>query len=353
MSDLWRHYFIAWSTMTIPSSVPPIRRAERGILIVRGLDAMFPNIEVRYLQAAVVLAEEMNFTRGSHRLHISQPALSKQITELEERYGLHLFTREKGRLIELTDAGQVFVTEATAALLHAERAIQLARGTQEGCDRVLMIGHSPDTDQSWISTVLTIRLPLYPRLRIRLMGQFPIELVRSVVAGELDLALVTAPTLDADITAVPFDQTPLYAALPENHPAAGVEQLALRDLAEDEWILFPKRLHPIIHDAIMRAARRERITPKYTHDAVTAEQALQLVSEHVGVGLVTKPTAHALQAKGVVLKPFSDKSLLFEICVIMRRTDDSKLTNQFVRSFLRKHNHSSRSATQLELSLSA
>jgi DNA-binding transcriptional LysR family regulator len=60
------------------------------------------------------------------------------------------------------------------------------------------------------------------------MGQFPIELVRSVVAGELDLALVIAPTLDANITAVPFDQTPLYAALPENHPAAGVEQLALR-----------------------------------------------------------------------------------------------------------------------------
>jgi hypothetical protein len=51
------------------------------------------------------------------------------------------------------------------------------------------------------------------------MGQFPTELVRSVVTGELNLALVTAPSLNSDITAVSFTKAPLYAALPENHPA--------------------------------------------------------------------------------------------------------------------------------------
>ena len=174
-------------------------------------------------------------------------------------------------------------------------------------------------------------------LRIRLMGQFPIELVRSVVACELNLALVTAPSLNAAITAVPFAQTPLCAALPESHPAANNECLELQDLAEDEWILFPKRLHPIVHDAIMKVARRDGITPKCTHDAVTAEQAVQLVSEQVGVGIVTNPNALAFRTKGVVLKPFSDQSLWFETCVIMRRDDDSRLTNQFVRTFLRKY----------------
>ena len=147
------------------------------------------------------------------------------------------------------------------------------------------MGHSPHCDQSWISTVVTIRLPLYPRLRIRLMGQFPIELVRSVVVGELNFALVTAPLLNADITAVPFAQAPLYAVLPESHPAVNKETLGLQDLANDEWILFPKRLYPIVYDAIMAAARRDGIRPKCTHDAVTAEQAIHLVSEQVGVGI--------------------------------------------------------------------
>jgi DNA-binding transcriptional LysR family regulator len=299
------------------------------------------------------LAEEMNFTRAAHRLNVTQPALSKQITELEEQYGLHLFNREKGRLIELTESGQIFVEEASAALSHAERAIQLARATQDGSDRVLTIGHSPHCDESWISTLLNIRLPLYPKLRVRLMGQFPIELVRSVVVGELNFALVTTPLLNADITAVPFAQGPLYAVLPEGHPAVKNETLGLQDLVHDEWIMFPKRLYPNVHDAIMAVAHRDGIRPKCTHDAVTAEQAVQLVSEQVGVGIVTKPNALNLRAKNVALKPFSDKSLWFQAFVIMRKGDDSRLTNQFVRTLLRKLKLSPQDGSQMELSLSA
>lgn len=103
----------------------------------------------------------------------------------------------------------------------------------------------------------------------------------------------------------------------------------------------------------MEVARRDGITPKCTHDAVTAEQAVQLVSEQVGVGIVTKPNSLSFQTKGVVLKPFSDTSLWFETCVIMRKDDDSKLTNQLVRTFLRKYAALSHSATQMELLLSA
>jgi DNA-binding transcriptional LysR family regulator len=97
--------------------------------------------------------------------------------------------------------------------------------------------------------------------------------------------------LNTDITAVAFAQTPLYAALPENHPAAENESLELQHLAEDDWILFPKRLHPIIHETVMEAARRDRITPKCVHAAVTAEQAVQLVSEQVGVDIMRSVTA--------------------------------------------------------------
>ena len=111
------------------------------------------------------------------------------------------------------------------------------------------------------------------------MGQFPIELVRSVVVGELNFALGTAPSANTDITVVPFAQAPLYAALPENHPAAENGSIELQALAEDEWILFPKRLHPAVHDAVMEVAHRDGITPKCVHAAVTAEQAVQLVSE--------------------------------------------------------------------------
>jgi LysR family hca operon transcriptional activator len=89
----------------------------------KGLRAAFHNIEVRHLHAVIVLAEELNFTRAALRLHISQPALSKQITELEEENRFQLFARDKRRSMEITDAGRNFVEQARLALLHAERAV--------------------------------------------------------------------------------------------------------------------------------------------------------------------------------------------------------------------------------------
>jgi hypothetical protein len=59
-----------------------------------------------------------------------------------------------------------------------------------------------------------------------------------------------------------------------------------------------------------------------------------LVSEHVGVGILTKPTVLGFRAEGVVLKPLSDTSLCFETCVIMRTDDDSRLANEFTRASL-------------------
>src|SRR5208282_4623167 len=109
--------------------------------------------------------------------------------------------------VELTQVGRLFVEEARSALLHIDRAIRLGR---EGSDSILTIGHSPDTDQTWVSAILAIRLPLYPKLRIQLVTQFSNELVRSVIAGELNLALVTAPPNNPQITAATFAETHLY-----------------------------------------------------------------------------------------------------------------------------------------------
>jgi DNA-binding transcriptional LysR family regulator len=310
---------------------------------------MFPNLEVRHLHAVVVLAEELNFTKAAHRLHITQSALSKQITEVEKQHRFRLFTRNNKRHVELTEVGRIFVEEARSAVRHIERAVQLGRAAREGRDNILTIGHSPDADQAWVSGILAIHLTLYPNVRIQLISGFSSELVRSVMAGELDLALVTAPLENSQITAVAFAQTPLYAALPQTHAGAQKEHIVLQDLANDEWILLARRVHPVVHGAIMEAARREGINPKHAHDVITAQQAVHLVSEHVGVAILTKPMALGVRAEGVVVKPLSDTSLCFQTCVIMRTDDDSRLANEFARSFLRKHAPQQLPPKQMEL----
>jgi DNA-binding transcriptional LysR family regulator len=313
---------------------------------------MFPNLEVRHLHAVIVLAEERNFTRAADRLHITQSTLSKQITELEQQHRFHLFTRNNKKNVQLTEVGRIFAEEARSALLHIDRAVQFGRAALDGTDSILTVGHSPDTDQDWVSAILAMRLPLYPKLRIQLISEFSSELVRSVIAGELNLALVTAPPENSQITAAAFAETHLYAALPQTHAAAQKELIALQDLAGDEWILFARRVHPVIHDAILDAARREGITPKHAHHIITTQQAVHLVYEHVGVAILTKPTPPGFSVEGIVLRPLSETSLCFKTCVIMRTEDDSRLANEFTRSFLRKFALQHLPPKQMELRLS-
>jgi DNA-binding transcriptional LysR family regulator len=304
---------------------------------------------VRHLRAVNVLAEELNFTRAADRLHITQSGFSKQINEVEARHGFHLFIRQNKKNVELTEVGRIFVEEARLALLHIDRAIHAAR---EGSDSILTIGHSPDADEAWISAILAIRLPMHPKLRIQLVSEFSRELVRSVMAGDLDLALVTAPPDDSRITAAAFAQTRFYTVLPQNHVAAQKEEIALKDLAGDEWILFARRAHPVVHDAIMNAAQREGIAPKHAHDIHTVDQAVHLVSEHVGVAILTKPAAGA-RVQRVVVKPLSNASLSLKTCVIMGSDNDSRLVNEFARTFLRRYEPQILPPKQMELRLSA
>src|SRR5271165_5142422 len=300
--------------------------------MLKGDGEVFPRIEVRHLHAVVVLAEELNFTRAADRLNITQSGFSKQINEVEALHKFHLFIRTNKKNVELTEVGRIFVEEARLALWHLDRAVQAAR---EGSDSILTIGHSPDADLAWISAILAIRLPMYPKLRVHLISEFSSELVRRVMAGDLNMALVTAPSESSRITAAAFAQTHLYAALPRTHAAAQKEEIAFQDLAKDQWILFARRSHPIVRDAIMDAAQRQGIAPKRAHDILSAQEAIHLVSQHVGVAIVTEPASVGL-AEGVVIRPLSDPSLSFETCLIMRTDDDSRLANEFGRSFLRR-----------------
>jgi DNA-binding transcriptional LysR family regulator len=171
----------------------------------------------------------------------------------------------------------------------------------------------------------------------------------SLIFGE---ALITVHS-SAFPSIRPFALTPLYAALPQTHAAAQNEHVALRDLAQDDWIMFARRVHPAVHEAIMETARREGIVPKYAHDMTTTQQAVHLVAEHVGVAFLTEPMAIGFSTEGVLIKPLSDTSLCFEACAIRRTDDDSRLANEFARCFLRRYELQSLPPKRMKLSLSA
>jgi DNA-binding transcriptional LysR family regulator len=294
-----------------------------------------PTIDSRLQLAAIVLAEELHYGQAAQKLHIAVSTLSKQIVLLEEKLGMILFVRNP-KVVALTEAGRVYIAEARASLSHAKKAINVARAPNKGLEHDLTAGHTPYTDPMLVSLLLSIHLPLYPNIQVQLHNDFAFHLVRGLLAGGLDVALVAWPPEGAALTLVEIATAPLYVALPESHPAAGLKQILLSDLANDHWILFNKRIHLLLYDAILEQASACGITPKEIHHIVTGEEAVHLVLEHAGVALLAKAVAMKNQRPGVVMKPLGEERLQIKTFLALRADESSQMVNEFARAILRK-----------------
>jgi len=291
--------------------------------------------EMRLLQAAIVLAEELNFSRAAARLRIDQSTLSKQIAMLEEQTDLRLFVRNH-QTVELTDAGRHFVEDARSAVLYAERAIADARAALHGADEVLHIGRSAFADPYLVAAIQSIQLPLFPSLKVKLSSNFSHELAHMVVAGALDMALVISIPDTQVLSLLSIAEEPGYIALPKSDAIAGRNELNLEDLHAHEWILPERHINPYISDMIQSAASAKKIVPSDTHTFTTAEEASALVLAHKGAAFLTREAAWRISSAQIAIRPLTAEHPKLVTRLAMRADDKKRLTSEFVRAAGRK-----------------
>jgi DNA-binding transcriptional LysR family regulator len=292
-------------------------------------------IDVRLLAAIVLLSEELSFTRAAEPLGITQSGLSRRVMSLEKKQRIKLFERNNAN-VKLTEAGRLFVEEARLSLLHNDRALQAARAATQEQESILTIGRSPYADPFLTSVLLSIHLPLYPNLKVNFHSDFAPELVNAVVVGKLDMALIANPGSNKKLTTSKVSEAPLYVILPENSRFAEKEVVTLADLADQTWILFERKAHPGMYDAILRQAEKDEIVIKDGLKVLTAEDAAQLVSENLGVAFVSMAGALRVQQSGATVRPLANKSLQLEVFLASRADNASKVVSEFARAFMRR-----------------
>lgn len=291
--------------------------------------------EMRLLQAAIALAEELNFSRAAVRLHIEQSTLSKQIASLEDQTGLILFKRDH-QTVELTDAGQYFVEDARSAVLYAERAVADARSAMQGADVVLHIGRSAFADPYLVTAIQSIQLPLFPDLKVKLSSNFSHELARMVAVGTLDLALVIAIPDTKLLSLLSIAEEPGYIALPKSDAIADRAELNLEDLRAHEWILPERHINPYIFEMIQTEASARNIVPSDTHTFTTAEEASALVLAHKGAAFLTRDAAWRIANDEIAARPLSEEHPKLRTRLAMRSDNKRRLTSEFVHAVGRK-----------------
>lgn len=291
--------------------------------------------EIRLLQSAVVLAEELHFSRAADRLNVTQSALSKQILKLERAIGFSIFVHSH-QGVGLTDPGSIFVSGAREVIVHAERLILKARAALDWPIDVLNIGKSSYTDPFLVSVLQSIRLPLYPDLKIRLWSNFSCELARQVIAGTLDLAVTTGVPDKPLLSSLTLTSVPYFIVMQIDDVLAGHRELRLEQMHNRVWLLAGRHVNPYLYDSIQSVASDRVVYPSDLHEFTSPEEASELVRDHRGLAFLPCAAAWRIACDGITIRPLIEDRLRLVSRLAMRADSKSKLVTDFVKAVGRR-----------------
>jgi LysR family hydrogen peroxide-inducible transcriptional activator len=193
-------------------------------------------MELSQLRYVLAVAEEGNFTRAATRSNIAQPSLSQQIINLERELGHKLFHR-LGRKAVLTDAGAAFLERARRILFEVEDATK-ELGDSPTFERRITVGAIPTLAPYLLPTLIARCRKRHPNLQVNIREDFKATLVREMLEGELDLALVSLPMSEASIQVEVLWKEALILAVPKDNPLASKPRVTAADLANEVFILL-------------------------------------------------------------------------------------------------------------------
>ena len=262
-----------------------------------------PRIDLRLWRQFAVLAEELHFGRAAQRLHMTQPPLTQAIAGLERQLGARLFDRTK-RSVSLTPTGAALVPEVRDLLARAQALPVLARAAEAG-----------EIGRLRLAFVSTVGFDLLPRWVMAFRQRWPgvaLELIEAT--GDLQLEWLARGEVDAGLMlhAPGFSppgvahwrtsSEPMVLALPEAHPLAPQQRLSLSAVLGEPLVMFPRRILPSVHDAILALYHAAGRSPQVVQEAIQMQTIVNLVSAGLGVAWVPA-SVRQFQRPGVVYRP--------------------------------------------------
>lgn len=246
-------------------------------------------MELRHLRTFVVAAETLNISAAARQLRVTQPALSRQIRELEHAVGHPLFVRHSAGL-KLTPTGTVLKERGSKALDAFDEALRAARGEAAKGPTVLRIGYY-GTLSIWASVLAPALEKMgrkFPDTTYSVVELTCGQLITELREGRLDVA-VLGPGEYPHIPGVvvrPVCQFPGMVLAPINHRLAKKRQVTIEDLRDVEIISLSHESSPGRDKSLIAACRAAGFTPKITNFGSSLPEAIPVGIKRMGVGIV-------------------------------------------------------------------
>jgi DNA-binding transcriptional LysR family regulator len=288
-------------------------------------------MELRHLRYFVAVGDEQHYGRAASRLRVAQPALSRQIQDLEEELGFTLFERLP-RGVKLSAAGMLFLEDARRILQEVNEAAERAGRVARGRSGTLRVGFTENA--SWRGVVpesFRRFRELHPDADLELQPAASLEQLAALRSGRLDAGFIfNMPRGDSDFDQFPVATQQIELAVPKGHPLTKLKKLRLPALSETKFVWFPRRESPALFDRLMHACFRGGLTsPRIVQEGLNEATILSLVSAGLGVGWVLG-SARWRCPDSVVIMPVADLMIPQPQALAWRRDNRSPLLASFI-----------------------
>lgn len=238
-------------------------------------------MNVRALQSFAAIVETGSFERAAAKVHVSQPALSRQLRTLEGELGVRLFERA-GRRARLTQEGEDLLRRARRVIAEYESLVERARSLKSGEAGLLRIGATPPSLETLVSPFLAGYLRRHPKVEVEVLEEGGARLPERLERGDVQVACL--PAGDARFTGRLLAPTHLVAAVSHRHRLASRSTLEVSLLSEERLLVLAKGFGSRAwFDAACELAH---IVPRIVLQSVAAHTLVELAASGYGLAIV-------------------------------------------------------------------
>ncbi|MEM1156820.1 MAG: LysR family transcriptional regulator [Verrucomicrobiota bacterium] len=260
-------------------------------------------MELRQLRSFLTVAGTLNYHRAAQQLAISQPALTRQIQQLEESLNTQLFTRDKRR-VELTPSGSYLLRRGTELVAFADRITGEIRQAWKAGEETLSLGYTEAVMASFLPAMLSKLKQMNPAANLRLSSGHSDFLEGEVAGGRLDAALVSLQSDRPELACAEVATETMGVVLPEGHPLARQKQVSLKSIRDETLILFSYADNPRLYTDILLACQQSGFTPRHIEESDSRILAVNMVVAGLGVALLSEKLAHYCR-EGAIFRPLA------------------------------------------------
>src|SRR5215472_7665837 len=270
-------------------------------------------MELRHLRYFLVVGEVLNFTKAAARLHVAQPALSRQVQDLEDEIGVDLLRRSP-RGVTLTAEGKLFLEETRELLKRVDESVEKTRALARGEYGDLHIGYIPIPTAEILPRALEAFRKAVPTVKPVLHDLSPDELIAGLRDGTLEVAVMVQP-ISEQTAEIEFETLRSYVwcvALSRAHPLARLKSIPLEKLASERLVILSRKgyseYHRILEHIFAPVSGKPRIAMECDSESslfmeVEAGRAVALVTTiaklAAGKRLVYRPLTGTMEAQAV------------------------------------------------------